>query len=270
MSKSTIEWTEETWNPTTGCDKVSQGCKVCYAEILSIRLQAMGLPKYANGFEITVHEEELLRPATWKKPRVIFVNSMSDLFHEEVPLDFIKKVFAVMNENPQHTFQVLTKRAARLKEVHHELTWTDNIWMGVSVEDDQVTNRIDLLRETNAKIKFLSCEPLIGALPNMNLQGIHWVITGGESGRKPRPMSEDWVTDILNQCSKAGVAFFFKQWGGTNKKAAGRLLNGRTYDEMPDVAKILSGGAKAPTSTPQPNASGEIDSLNQHVGGLSR
>ena len=267
MSKSTIEWTQETWNPTTGCDKVSQGCKFCYADTLSKRLKAMGLAKYANGFKLTLHEEELQRPATWKKPRVIFVNSMSDLFHEEVPLEFIKRVFAVMNENPQHTFQVLTKRAARLKEVHQDLTWTDNIWMGVSVEDEQVTNRIDLLRETNAKIKFLSCEPLIGALPKMNLKGIHWVITGGESGRKPRQMNPEWVTDILSQCEKAGVAFFFKQWGGTNKKAAGRLLNGRTYDEMPNVAEILGGGAKAPTPNPLPNSPAEIDSLNQNSGG---
>ena len=264
MSKSTIEWTGMTWNPTTGCNKVSQGCKFCYAEIMSKRLQAMGQKKYKDAFKLRMHKNELRRPYTWKKPQVVFVNSMSDLFHEDVPLEFLKQVFAVMNDTPQHIYQVLTKRAARLKEVHKELTWTDNIWMGVSVEDEQVTKRIDLLRETNAKIKFLSCEPLIGALPNMNLQGIHWCITGGESGRKPRPMNPEWVTDILNQCEKAGVAFFFKQWGGTNKKAAGRLLNGRTYDEMPDVGKILGGGDNnnAPIPNPKPYASAKNDLIN--------
>lgn len=244
-----------TWNPTTGCDDVSPGCVNCYAKTMSERLKAMGQAKYKDGFEFRTHEDELKRPYTWKKPQVVFVNSMSDLFHEKMPLEFLKRVFKVMNDTPQHTYQILTKRAARLKKFHKELTWTDNIWMGVSVEDIKRTKRIDYLRDTDAKVKFLSCEPLIEALPNMNLQGIHWCIVGGESGHNPRPMKQEWVEDITEQCEKASVAFFFKQWGGTKKKAAGRLLNGRTYDEMPNVAEILGGSAKAPTPNPKPNAS---------------
>ncbi|HET9057795.1 MAG TPA: phage Gp37/Gp68 family protein [Chitinophagaceae bacterium] len=233
MAQSSIEWTEMTWNPTTGCNKISAGCKYCYAEVMARRLQAMGIEKYKDGFSLRIHEEALNIPYTWKHPKIVFVNSMSDLFHKDVPLPFIKKVFKVMNENPQHTFQILTKRSDILLQYHKELTWTHNIWMGVSVEDNRVKNRIDDLRKTNAKTKFLSCEPLIGSLPEMNLKKIDWVIVGGESGRKPRPMDVDWVLDIQQQCEKAGVAFFFKQWGGTNKKKTGRLLNGRTYDEMP-------------------------------------
>ncbi len=233
MSVTTIEWTQMTWNPTTGCSKLSAGCKFCYAEIMSKRLQAMGSKKYADGFEIRTHEKELNTPYKWKKPTLVFVNSMSDLFHKDVPLDFIKKVFAVMNDNPQHTFQVLTKRAERLFEVHQELTWSENIWMGVSVEDERVTDRIDFLRQTGAKVKFLSCEPLIGPLPNLDMTNIDWVIVGGESGHHPRPMNPDWVEDLQKQCESAGIAFFFKQWGGRNKKKNGRILNGRTYDEMP-------------------------------------
>jgi protein gp37 len=238
MAQSSIEWTEMTWNPTTGCTKISAGCKYCYAEIMSKRLQAMGQKKYKDAFKLAVHEEALNVPYTWKGSKVVFVNSMSDLFHKNVPLEFIKKVFKVMNDNPQHVFQVLTKRAERLFELHNELRWTHNIWMGVSVENQKVVNRIDFLRQTNARVKFLSCEPLIGALPNMNLQGIDWVIVGGESGRKPRPMDVDWVLDIQQQCEQSQVAFFFKQWGGTNKKKTGRLLNGRTYDEMPGFNSI--------------------------------
>jgi protein gp37 len=234
MAQSSIEWTEMTWNPVTGCTKISAGCKYCYAEVMSKRLQAMGIEKYKDAFKLALHENALAIPYTWKKQKIVFVNSMSDLFHRDVPLEFIQKVFKVMNENPQHTFQVLTKRADRLLRVHEELHWTHNIWMGVSVEDARVQNRIDLLRQTNARTKFLSCEPLIGPLPGMNLQGIDWVIVGGESGRKARPMDEDWVLDIMDQCQSSGVAFFFKQWGGTNKKKNGRLLNGRTYDEMPE------------------------------------
>jgi len=234
MAQSSIEWTELTWNPTTGCDKLSAGCKHCYAEIMTKRLKAMGLEKYADGFKvIRTHEEELDRPFTWRKPSVVFVNSMSDLFHVKVPLPFIQRVFATMNQCPQHTFQVLTKRAELLEDYSDQLTWTDNIWMGVSVEDERVSYRIDHLRNSGAHIKFLSLEPLIGPLPNLNLTGIDWVIVGGESGRKPRPMNPEWVLDIQQQCEAAGVAFFFKQWGGMNKKAAGRELNGRTYDEMP-------------------------------------
>jgi protein gp37 len=235
MAQSSIEWTEMTWNPTTGCTKISAGCKYCYAEVMAKRLQAMGIDKYKNGFEITLHEDALDAPYKWKGSKLVFVNSMSDLFHPEIPLDFIKKVFKVMNDNPQHTFQVLTKRADRLYQVHEELEWTQNIWMGVSVEDNRVVDRIDFLRETNAKVKFLSCEPLIGPLMNMCLDNIDWVIVGGESGRKARPIKEWWVWDIRQQCQDAGVAFFFKQWGGTNKKKAGRELGGRTYNEMPVV-----------------------------------
>lgn len=234
MAQSSIEWTEMTWNPVTGCTKISAGCKFCYAEVMSRRLKAMGVEKYKDGFKLRMHEEALNIPYTWKKQKVVFVNSMSDLFHKDVPLEFIQKVFKVMNENGQHTFQVLTKRADRLLELHEQLNWTHNIWMGVSVEDSRVMSRIDLLRQTNARTKFLSCEPLIGPLHDMNLQNIDWVIVGGESGRKARPMDADWVLDIMDQCTAANVAFFFKQWGGTNKKKTGRILNGQTYDEMPE------------------------------------
>ncbi|GGB08732.1 DUF5131 family protein [Puia dinghuensis] len=235
MAQSSIEWTEMTWNPTTGCTKISAGCKYCYAEVMAKRLQAMGVDKYRNGFEIAIHEDVLKVPFSWKGSKLVFVNSMSDLFHPEIPLDFIKKVFEVMNDNPQHTFQVLTKRADRLHQLHRELEWTKNIWMGVSVEDSRVVHRIDFLRETGAKIKFLSCEPLIGPLMNMNLENIDWVIVGGESGRKTRPVKEWWVWDIRQQCQEIGVAFFFKQWGGTNKKKSGRNLGGRVYNEMPMI-----------------------------------
>lgn len=235
MAQSNIEWTEMTWNPTTGCTKISAGCKYCYAEIMSKRLQAMGVEKYKDNFEVRIHEDSLSIPATWKYSKVVFVNSMSDLFHKDVPLEFIKKVFMVMNENPQHVFQVLTKRAERLFEIQHELKWTHNIWMGVSVENEKVVKRIDYLSKTKAKVKFLSCEPLIGALPKLNLKKIDWVIVGGESGHTPRPMNPEWVLDIQEQCRNNDVAFFFKQWGGKNKKANGRLLNGKTYDEMPEI-----------------------------------
>ena len=233
MAQSSIEWTEMTWNPTTGCDKISAGCKYCYAEVMTRRLHAMGIDKYKDGFAVRTHEDSLNTPFTWKKPKVVFVNSMSDLFHPNVPIEFIKKVFFVMNETPQHTYQVLTKRASRLFEIHSQLTWAENIWMGVSVEDERVIERINFLRETNAKTKFLSCEPLIGPLRSMDLTGIDWVIVGGESGRKARPIYESWVWDIKQQCDDQGSAFFFKQWGGKNKKKSGRLLGERTYDEMP-------------------------------------
>lgn len=233
MASSSIEWTEMTWNPTTGCTKISAGCKFCYAEVMSRRLQAMGIEKYKDGFKVRIHPEALKIPDTWKSSKIVFVNSMSDLFHEQIPLSFIQRVFAVMNDNPNHVFQVLTKRAERLHELHKELKWTHNIWMGVSVEDQRVVRRIGLLRKTKAKVKFLSLEPLIGPLPNLNLKKIDWVIVGGESGHRPRPMNADWVLDIQEQCRQADVAFFFKQWGGRNKKANGRVLNGQTYDEMP-------------------------------------
>ena len=233
MAQSSIEWTEMTWNPTTGCTKISAGCKFCYAEVMTKRLMAMGIDKYKDGFEIRTHEDSLLTPYEWRKPKIVFVNSMSDLFHPEVGIEFIKKVFHVMNDTPQHTYQVLTKRGDRLYEIRNQLNWTKNIWMGVSVEDERVTERIDFLRHTNAKTKFLSCEPLIGPLMNLNLTGIDWVIVGGESGRKARPMEEWWVWDIKQQCEEQEVLFFFKQWGGKNKKKAGRELAGSTYNDMP-------------------------------------
>ena len=235
MAHSSIEWTEMTWNPTTGCTKISTGCKFCYAEVMSKRLQAMGIEKYKDNFKLTTHEDSLQIPYTWKGSKVVFVNSMSDLFHKNVPLTFIQKVFKVMNENPQHVFQVLTKRAERLLELHSELNWTSNIWMGVSVETKRTKSRIDYLRQTNAKVKFLSLEPLLESLGTLNLENIDWVIVGGESGHKARPMDEIWVLEIQEQCQEQEVAFFFKQWGGKNKKANGRALNGKTYDEMPET-----------------------------------
>jgi protein gp37 len=239
MAQSSIEWTEMTWNPTTGCSKISAGCKYCYAEVMSRRLQAMGLEKYKDNFEVRTHPDALSIPYTWRKPKVVFVNSMSDLFHEEIPMSFILQVFAVMNDNPKHIFQVLTKRAERLEEVHHALSWTPNIWMGVSVESKKFKSRIDQLRNTGAQIKFLSLEPLLAHLGPLNLDNIDWVIVGGESGAKARPMKEDWVIDIQRQSASQSVPFFFKQWGGMNKKAAGRLLNGRTYDEMPILNQTI-------------------------------
>ncbi len=238
MAQSSIEWTEMTWNPTTGCDKVSAGCKFCYAEVMAKRLKAMGVEKYSNGFELAMHEDELKTPYTWKKSKMVFVNSMSDLFHKDVPIEFIQKVFRVMKENPQHVFQILTKRTDVLLYFDKEglLEWSHNIWMGVSVENKKFMKRIDLLRQTNARTKFLSCEPLIGPLPNMNLKGIDWVIVGGESGRTPRPMKKEWVVDIKEQCQNSDVAFFFKQWGGTNKKKTGNLLDGEKYLEMPELS----------------------------------
>lgn len=236
MAQSSIEWTEMTWNPVTGCDKISAGCKFCYAEVMAKRLKAMGVEKYQNEFKLTIHEDELATPYTWKKSKVVFVNSMSDLFHKDVPIEFIQKVFRVMKENPQHVFQVLTKRADVMLYYDKEgwLDWSHNIWMGVSVENEKAMKRIDLLRQSTARTKFLSCEPLIGPLPKLNLKNIDWVIVGGESGRKPRPMKKEWVLDIKQQCEKKDVAFFFKQWGGTNKKKTGNLLDGKKYLEMPE------------------------------------
>jgi protein gp37 len=237
MAQSSIEWTEMTWNPTTGCDKISAGCKFCYAELMSLRLQAMGIDKYKDGFKLRLHEDALAVPYSWRQQKVVFVNSMSDLFHKDVPLEFIQKVFTVMNETP-HIYQVLTKRSDILLQYHKALNWTHNIWMGVSVEESRFRNRIDDLRKTKAKVKFLSCEPLIGKIPKMNLKKIDWVIVGGESGRKPRAMDVDWVLDIQQQCKKAKVPFFFKQWGGTNKKKAGRELKGKIYNAMPPIEKM--------------------------------
>lgn len=233
MAESSIEWTELTWNPTTGCDKLSSGCKFCYAEIMSRRLKAMGVKKYADGFSIRTHEAALSIPYGWKKRAMVFVNSMSDLFHKDVPEEFIQRVFTVMNECPHLTFQVLTKRGNRLAEVAPRLNWTPNIWMGVSVESSDVKHRIDSLAKVPAAVRFLSCEPLLGPLPRLKLKSIDWVIVGGESGARPRPMAETWATNIRDQCESKDVAFFFKQWGGRNKKKAGRLLEGSIYDDFP-------------------------------------
>jgi protein gp37 len=230
---SSIEWTESTWNPLTGCTKVSPGCKHCYAERMAKRLQAMGQPNYRNGFQLTLHENALEKPLEWKKPQVIFVNSMSDLFHKDVPVEFVLEVFDVMRRAHWHTFQVLTKRAERLEQLSPRIKWPDNVWMGVSVENQDYTFRIDYLRRTGAKVKFLSLEPLLGPLQQLNLTGIDWAIVGGESGPGARPLDQAWVTEVRDQCLRATVPFFFKQWGGTNKKKAGRALEGRTWDEMP-------------------------------------
>jgi len=238
--KSTIEWTESTWNPVTGCTKVSPGCAHCYAERMANRLQAMGQPNYVNGFEVTLHEQALDLPLRWKKPQMIFVNSMSDLFHEQVPFDFIRRVFAVMEEASWHRFQVLTKRSARLAELTPVLPWPENVWMGVTVESEEFAFRMDHLRTVPSAVRFLSLEPLLGAVPEMDLTGVHWVIAGGESGPGARPVKAAWVRDVMRQCRAAEVPFFFKQWGGQNKKKAGRVLDGRLHDEMPLPAKRQS------------------------------
>lgn len=232
-TNSKIEWTESTWNPLTGCTKISPGCKNCYAERLAYRLKAMGNQNYKNGFQLTLQEGQLETPFKWKKSRMIFVNSMSDLFHENVPFEFILEIFNIMRLASHHLFQVLTKRADRLCELHKKLLWPNNIWMGVSVENADYVSRIRCLRETGAAVKFLSLEPLLGPIPDLDLQGIDWVIVGGESGPGARPMKKEWVLEIKKQCENASVPFFFKQWGGTNKKKAGRTLEGRTWDEMP-------------------------------------
>ena len=238
-SKSKIEWTETTWNPVTGCSKVSSGCLNCYAEKLAHRLQAMGNPNYENGFEVTLHHHMLDRPLTWRQPRLVFVNSMSDLFHEDVPLEFIRQVFVTMRKTPRHTYQVLTKRSERLLELAPRLDWPRNVWMGVSVEDADVLNRIDDLRNVPAAVRFLSIEPLLGPLPDLKLGGIQWVIVGGESGPGARPMEADWVLDVRDQCEEAEVPFFFKQWGGVFKKRNGRVLEGRTWSEYPQRRRML-------------------------------
>lgn len=237
---SPIEWTEATWNPVTGCNKISPGCKNCYAERMSRRLKAMGQGNYKNGFRLTLQPHMLQLPLKWKKPQTIFVNSMSDLFHKNVPVEYIQEVFDVMKRAHWHRFQVLTKRADRLEAVAPILEWTPNIWMGVSVESQKYISRIDHLRRTGAKTKFLSLEPLLEPLPNLNLSGIDWAIVGGESGFGARPMLVDWVTDIRNQCQDADVAFFFKQWGGVWKKKTGRTLEGRTWNDMPSHSQLAA------------------------------
>jgi protein gp37 len=238
---SSIEWTQATWNPTTGCDKVSAGCDNCYALTLAKRLKAMGAEKYQHdgdprtsgpGFGITVHPDALRLPYTWRTPRLVFVNSMSDLFHARVPVGFIRQVLQVMQDTPQHTYQVLTKRSRRLLRL--DLDWPANTWMGVSVENARMLCRVDDLRQVPAALRFLSCEPLLGPLEGINLTGIHWVIAGGESGSRARPLYPSWVADLRDTCQQAKVPFFFKQWGGRTPKAGGRLLDGQTYDEMPE------------------------------------
>jgi len=237
-ARSNIEWTESTWNPLTGCTKVSPGCKHCYAERMALRLQAMGQPNYVNGFRLTMHKHMLELPLRWKKPQMIFVSSMSDLFHQDVPWEFIQRVFDIMCRASWHTFQVLTKRSGRLLELDREINWPANVWMGVSVENKDYTFRIDHLRQIGALVKFLSLEPLLGPLPGLDLHGINWVIAGGESGPGARPIVKEWVVDIKDQCLVAHVPFFFKQWGGVRRTRSGRILQGRTWDEMPAQVRI--------------------------------
>jgi protein gp37 len=239
-ANSSIEWTESTWNPLTGCTKISPGCKHCYAERMSRRLQAMGQPNYSNGFKLTLHEQALELPLKWKKPQTIFVNSMSDLFHKSVPVEFVLRTFDVMRRADWHQYQILTKRSDRLLELSPMLPWMPHMWMGVSVENEKYTFRIDHLRKTAAKVKFLSLEPLLGPLRNLDFEGIDWVIAGGESGPGARWMAPDWVTGIRDQCVRSNVPFFFKQWGGVNKKRAGRELEGRTWDQMPDSFQLVT------------------------------
>lgn len=233
-SNSSIEWTESTWNPVTGCTKISEGCRNCYAARMAHRLHAMGNPRYANKFDVTLHEDLVDLPLLWRTPKRIFVNSMSDLYHNDVPIEFIRNVFETMAAAHWHTFQILTKRPDRLVQIAEELPWPPNVWQGVSVEDQRVAHRISKLRQVPAQIRFLSVEPLIGPLYNMDLTGIHWVIVGGESGPGARPMEAEWVKDIRDQCRNSNVAFFFKQWGGVRKHVTGRELDGRTWDEYPE------------------------------------
>ena len=228
-----IEWTDATWNPVTGCTKISPGCKHCYAERLAHRLRAMGNPRYLNGFSVTLHPDLLVLPLRWRQSKRIFVNSMSDLFHEAIPEDYICRVFEVMVRAHWHVFQVLTKRSERLAGLAPRLPWARNIWQGVSVESARHIGRVGHLRTVPAAVRFLSIEPLLGSIPQLPLDGIHWVIVGGESGGKRRPMAPEWAREVRTHCEAAGVAFFFKQWGGRTPKAGGRLLDGRTWDEMP-------------------------------------
>jgi protein gp37 len=232
---SSIEWTDSTWNPVTGCTKISLGCTNCYAERMALRLKAMGNPSYSNGFSVTMHEDMLDLPLKWRKPKTIFVNSMSDLFHEDIPTEFILRVFDVMCRADWHCYQILTKRSERMLELSPRLTWISNIWMGVTVEEKNYTYRIEHLKRTGAKVKFLSLEPLLSPIHNLQLKGIDWIIVGGESGPKARPMKKEWVVDIRNHCQIEKVPFFFKQWGGRNKKKAGRELEGRIWNEIPSL-----------------------------------
>ena len=246
-NRSGIEWTETTWNPTTGCDRVSPGCDNCYALAFAKRLKAMGQPKYQRdgdprtsgpGFRLTLHPDVLTEPYRWRMPRLVFVNSMSDLFHPQVPLGFIQSVFDVMADTPRHTYQILTKRSKRLRTLAPRLDWPANVWMGVSVETSRYAFRIDHLRHVPADVRFVSAEPLLGPLPSLDLSGIQWLIAGGESGPKARPMEKEWALDLRDQCADANVAFFFKQWGGRHSKSGGRKLDGCLYDEMPVLSSV--------------------------------
>lgn len=238
-TNSSIEWTEATWNPVTGCTKISEGCRHCYAATMAKRLVAMNNPRYENGFNVTLHHDLIELPLKWKRPKRIFVNSMSDLFHKDVPDEFILQVFQTMEKASWHTFQILTKRSDRLAELAPLLPWPKNVWIGVSVENEDVSYRINDLRKVPAHVRFLSLEPLIGPLDHLDLTDIHWVIVGGESGAGARPMKEEWVRSIRNQCKRQHVAFFFKQWGGVQKHRTGRLLDNRTYDEYPDEILLV-------------------------------
>jgi protein gp37 len=235
MSKSKIEWTESTWNPVSGCDKISKGCENCYAERMAIRLQAMGTRGYEDGFKVTLHPHTLEKPLNMKKPQIIFVNSMSDIFHKDIDDEYIIKIFEVMNKAHWHIFQVLTKRPERLKAIAHKLKWSDNIWMGVTVESNDYVNRVNYLKNLDIKVKFLSIEPLIDSVDKLNYNGIDWVIVGGESGYGCREIKKEWILDVKDKCQKENIPFFFKQWGGVNKKTKGRLLDGKIYDEMPKM-----------------------------------
>jgi protein gp37 len=246
--KSAIEWTEATWNPTTGCDRVSAGCDNCYALTLAKRLKAMGNPKYQTdgdertsgpGFGVALHQDALMIPHSWGRPRLVFVNSMSDLFHARVPLDFIQQVFGVMADTPHHTYQLLTKRAHRLERLAHKLEWASNVWMGVSVESIDRYDRIRDLAKVPAAVRFLSCEPLLAPLPDLPLESIDWVIAGGESGVNARPVQPEWIREVRDQCVAARTPFFFKQWGGIRAKSGGRELDGLTWDEMPPTGRQL-------------------------------
>ena len=248
-TRTAIEWTEVTWNPSTGCDRISAGCDNCYALTLAKRLKAMGAAKYqvdgdprtsGPGFGIAIHPDALRLPYAWRSPRVVFVDSMSDLFHARVPVTFLRQVFAVIADTPQHTYQVLTKRSSRLRRLGDQLNWPPNLWMGVSVENAEALYRISDLRSVPAAVRFLSCEPLIGPLDGLGLDGIGWVIAGGESGPGSRPCDRAWVTSIRDRCISAGVPFFFKQWGGRTPRAGGRDLEGRNWDQMPVSASAAA------------------------------
>ena len=246
---SAIEWTDASWNPVTGCNKISPGCKLCYAERMVPRLMAMKNPRYKNGFRVTLHHDLLNLPSRWKKPRKIFVNSMSDLFHETVPFDFILRVFEEIDRCRRHTFQVLTKRPETALDMSPDLPWPPNLLMGVSVENQDYVHRIDTLRQIPGQFRFLSMEPLLSATPDLNLEDIHWLIAGGESGPGARPVDVEWIRDLRDQCQAADIPFFFKQWGGVQKRKHGRELDGRTWDETPSLPPPEPASAPAPALT---------------------